>query len=273
MKGLLRFDGVRSATALFAVLTALSIGLAAGSVMADEVGGEDIVVPPPADPAPPPAPPEEDKFKLYLSGIAGYSWAKGDAGGHNNCCEFDEFRNRTKNDGSDWDSTAFGGGALGLDAELENFGVRFEIEGQAARGYDMKTKGPITGEGPFHISSNSWAMFANVFLDIPIAESFDFYLGGGVGIGVHDVRVNYKNNGGAGFQVKSKNDNDANWAVQAGAGFSYDVFDLLTLDLGYRYLTFGDIEVDLAEPIGGDYKLDIHSHDLILGIRINYYSF
>jgi len=273
MNGSLRFNGIRKSAAVFAVLAVFTLGLGAGVAMADDIGGEDIVVPPPAAPPPPP-PAEEDKYKLYLSGITGYSWAKGEAGGHNECCgpPIALFGTRTKNKGSDWDTDVFGGGALGIDIDLNQVGVRVEIEGQAGRGYNMKTKGPIGGSGPnggpYHLSTLSWAMFANLFMDIPITDDFDFYLGGGIGVGVHDFKVNQKQIG-----VKIKSNDDANWALQAGAGFAYDVVDWLTLDLGYRYVTFGDVDVDLPAPIGGDYQLNLHSHDAILGVRINYYSF
>jgi hypothetical protein len=69
---------------VFAVLAALTLALGAGVAMADDIGGEDIVVPPPAAaPAPPPPPVQDDRFKLYLTGIVGFSWAKGEAGGQN----------------------------------------------------------------------------------------------------------------------------------------------------------------------------------------------
>jgi len=284
MTGSLRFDAARRTTAAIAALAVFS--LVPGAAVAEEIGGEDIVIPPPAEPppapppapAPPPPPPvEEDKYTLYLSGITGFSWAKGEAGGHNDCCAFNDTRERDKNKGHDWDTTVFGGGALGLGADLGPVGIRFEIEGQAARGYDMKTKGPITGDGPYHLSSITWGMFANLFMDIPITDAFDFYLGGGIGFGVHDFKVQYKNDpggpGGYNWRVKTKSNDDINWALQAGAGFAYDVLDWLTLDVGYRYVTFGDMDVNLPQPLGGDYQLNLHSHDAILGVRINYYSF
>jgi opacity protein-like surface antigen len=284
MNGFLRFNDIRKSTAAFAALAVITLIFGAGAAMADEIGGEDVVIPPPAAPAPPPAAPapappppvEEDMFKLYLSGITGYSWAKGEAGGKNKCCF--PFDSRQKNRGHDWDGTVFGGGALGIDADLGPVGMRFEVEGQAARGYDMKTKGPVTDDykqefetrnSPYLLSSNSWAMFGNFWLDLPVTETFDFYLGGGVGIGVHDFSLQQKS-----LDIsKDTSHDDLNFAWQVGAGFAYDVAEWLTLDLGYRYADFGILDIYLPGPLRGEYKQHLTSHDAILAIRLNYYSF
>jgi len=283
MKGFLRFNGIRKSTAAFAILAIFTLGLGAGAAMADDIGGEDVVVPPPAPaPAPPPPPPPpppvaEQNFKLYLTGITGYSWGKGEASGHNNCCAPWFPRPDRKNRGQDWDGTVFGGGALGIDADLGPIGMRLEAEGQAARGYDMKTKGPVfddyalefkTPNSPYLISSNSWAVFFNLFMDLPITETFDFYMGGGVGFGVHDFRVRQK-----AMNIGDTSHDDLNFAWQVGGGFAYDVADWLTLDLGYRYVDFGKMDVNLPQPVGGDYQMHLVSHDMILGVRINYFSF
>jgi len=273
MKSLLRVIGIRKSTLVFAVLVAFTLTLGAGVSVADDIGGEDIVVPPPAAaPAPPPPPPvEDDKFKLYLTGIVGYSWAKGEAGGQNQCALcFSPSKNR----GDDWDKTVFGGGALGLDSDLGPVGLRVEMEGQGGRNYDFDTDGPtFTGqtpefEGDYDVDISTWAMFWNLWLDIPITEAFDLYLGGGVGFGVSDMRVRQSPTG-----YRDTSHDDLNFAWQVGTGMAYDVADWLTLDLGYRYVDFGQLDINLAFPLRGDYELDLTSHDLILGVRINYYSF
>jgi opacity protein-like surface antigen len=276
MNGFLRFNGIRRSTAVFAVLAIFTLALGAGVAMADDIGGEDIVVPPPAAaPAPPPI--EDDRFKLYLTGIVGYSWAEGKADGDNECCLFFPPRDPRKNRGHDWDTTVFGGGALGIDADLGPVGMRFEIEGQGGRGYDMKTTGPVFEEfgeefqvenSPYLSDISSWAMFANFWLDLPVTDTFDLYLGGGVGFGVHDLKVRQKTLG-----ISEVSHDDLEFAWQVGTGMAYDVADWLTLDLGYRYVRFGHLDVYLSQPLGGEYELDLSSHDMILGIRINYYSF
>jgi opacity protein-like surface antigen len=266
MNGSQRFNGIRKTIAVFAILTAFVLGFTATTATADDIGGEDIVVPPPAAPPPPPPPPvEEDRFKLYLSGILGFSWGDGAAGGHQ---EF--FGDRQKNTGSDNETSLFGGGALGLDADLGPVGLRAEIEGQAGRTYNS-FKTPIKGVSSSYRSKiKTWAMFANLWMDIPITERFDLYLGGGIGAGVHDMKTRVDD------VFTSVSHSDVNWAAQAGAGMSYDVLDWLTLDLGYRYVAFGDVDVKLPSGPGGgrsDLQINMHSHDLIFGVRMNYYSF
>jgi opacity protein-like surface antigen len=275
MSNFLHVIGIRKSTAAFAVVAALTLAFGAGVAMADDIGGEDIVVPPPAPaPAAAPAPPpvEEDRFKLYLTGIVGYSWAKGEAGGQNQCLLC---LSSSKNRGDDWDNTVFGAGALGFDADLGPVGLRVEMEGQGGRNYDFNTDGPtFTGaivpplDGNYDIAISNWAMFWNVFLDIPITDAFDLYLGGGVGFGVSEFRVKQSPTG-----YRDTSNDDLNFAWQVGTGMAYDVAEWLTLDLGYRYVDFGQLDVNLAFPLRGDYEMDLTSHDLILGVRINYYAF
>jgi opacity protein-like surface antigen len=262
MNGSLRFNGIRKTTAI-AVLAVFTLGFGSGIAFADDVGGEDIVVPPPA-PAPAPPPPiEEDKYKLYVTGIVGFSFAKGKASGHNNF-----ILNRQKNRGDDWDQTVFGAGVLGFEADLGPVDVRVEVEGQGGRAYVFKTDGPVRGGGPFVSAVSTYGFFANLWMDINITERLDYYIGGGIGGSIHDLTVNQHQIG-----TSNVSHDDAQWAFQAGTGFSYDVMDWLTMDLGYRYVSFGKLDVNLSQPIGGDYQLDLNSHDVVLGVRINYYSF
>jgi opacity protein-like surface antigen len=282
-----RIIEIRKSTAVFVVLAAFSLMLGAGIAMADEIGGEDIAVPPPAAaPAPAPPPVQEDRFKLYLTGIVGYSWAKGEADGDARCFVCDEVVIISgKNSGDDWDNTVFGGGALGFDADLGPVGLRVEWEGQGGRNYDMDTDGPsftipvvtipelelAVIESDYDIDIGTWAMFWNVFLDVPITDAFDLYLGGGVGFGVHDFRVRL---GNGPLSVSETKDDELNFAWQVGTGMAYDVADWLTLDLGYRYVDFGQLDVDMSSLLlKSDYEMDLTSHDLILGVRINYYAF
>lgn len=282
MNDFLRVIGIRKATAAFAVVAALTLAFAAGVAMADDIGGEDIVVPPPAPaPAAAPAPPpvEDDRFKLYLTGIVGYSWAKGEAGGQATCpgCVTNI---ANKNSGDDWDNTVFGAGALGFDSDLGPVGLRVEMEGQGGRDYDFKTDGPTFVDieplepvdsllaGDYKVDIENWGMFWNVFLDLPITDAFDLYLGGGVGFAVSNMKVRQSPTG-----FSDTSHDDLNFAWQVGTGMAYDVAEWLTLDLGYRYVDFGQLDINLAFPLGGDYELDLTSHDLILGVRINYYSF
>jgi len=288
MNGFLRFNGIRKTAAVFAVVALFSLGLGAGSAIADDIGGEDIVVPPPAPPPAAPPPVEEDMFKLYLTGIVGYSWAKGEAGGHNECCQVNEFfqffdRGPYSNTGDDRDGTVFGGAALGIDADFGPIGGRFEVEGQGGRNYKMKTDGPYVGpildevgdDVPFRHKVHTWAIFFNLFMDIPITDAFDFYLGGGVGFGVHDYNVSMQGTDidDFDFDFSETSHDDLNFAWQVGGGIAYDVAEWLTLDLGYRYVDFGTVDTDLPFPVFGDSQLDLTSHDLILGVRFNYYSF
>ena len=244
MNDFLRVIGIRKATATFAVVAALTLAFATGVSDGRRHRREDIVVPPPA-PAAAPAPPpvEEDRFKLYLTGIVGYSWAKGEAGGQTTCpgCVVNV---ASKNSGDDWDNTVFGAGVLGFDSDLGPVGLRVEMEGQGGRNYKFKTDGPTFSiedddavlAGDYKVDVENWGMFWNVFLDIPITDAFDLYMGGGVGFAVTNMDVSQSPTG-----FSDTSHDDLNFAWQVGTGMAYDVAEWLTLDLGYRYVDFGQV--------------------------------
>lgn len=262
----LRWHGIRIFTALIAALAVASLGVRADLAWADEPGGEDIVVPPPAPVEPPPAPPaDDDKFHLYLSGNLGGSFAKGRSGGSIN---WGGPIGISPNTGNGQDEDVFGGGALGIAYDGDPIGVRFEMEGQAARGYDLTTDSAF-GIATLSTSVNTWAMFWNTWLDVPITESWSIFGGGGIGFSVTDMTTHP-----AGIPIGDKSRNDDNFAWQVGGGFSVAATDWLFIDTSYRFVDLGDPDliIRLAPP-PSDLEMKLQSHDLMLGVRMNFFSF
>jgi len=269
-----RLDPIRISTAIAAAFAVLSLGIAMAPASADEPKRtEDIEVPPAAEPAPPPpapapaparaaapapAPADEDAFFLYLSGNAGGSFAKGDSDGYN-------FLGSFNNNGHDRDETAFGGGALGVGWRASDaVGVRVELEGEAARGYDFATKS-INGTLDYETNVQTWNLMGNIWLDFPITEMFSVFTGGGLGIGVTDIDT-------TDFQVGGNSRDDTTFAWQVGGGFTVDLTDWLALDTSYRYIDLG--QPDLTFNGGnGLYELELTSPDVVMGVRFNFFSF
>jgi len=261
----------RIATRFAAALAILSLGIATAPASADEPKRtEDIEVPPAAEPpparpapapaaAPAPAPPAEaDDFFLYLSGNVGGSFAKGDSSGYNSAGGF-------RNTGDDRDETAFGGGALGIGWNASDaVRLRVELEGEAARGYDLATHS-IDNTLDYETNVQTWNLMGNVWLDFPIAEMFSIFTGGGLGIGVTDIDT-------TDFFVGGKSRDDTTFAWQVGGGFTVQLTDWLAVDTSYRYIDLGQPDLNFRAG-AGDYELELTSHDVVMGIRFNFFSF
>jgi opacity protein-like surface antigen len=263
----LRWNGIRISTALFATLAVVSLGVRADVAWADEPGGEDIVVPPPAQPPEPPPPPppsppppaDEDNTDLYLSGNVGGSFGKGRSKG--NIGIFPAF-------GNDEEEDVFGGGALGIHYHAVSVGVRVEIEGQAARGYDLTTGwGLPVFPLPLGTEVNTWAMFGNIWLDFPITESVSVFGGGGLGFAVTDMTTNLF----GGFEGKARDETKFAW--QAGGGVTIAPMDWLAFDLGYRFIDLGEPDLKIGWLPLSNVEMHLQSHDVVLGVRMDFFSF
>jgi len=129
------------------------------------------------------------------------------------------------------------------------------------------------GTNEYTADIESWVGLANAYVDLPTVFCITPYIGGGIGmasisvLGLKDVNV--PNNGVA--YAADNTDTNFVWAVYGG--LAYEVNPSVTLDLSYRYLDLGDASSgrvtaydDSSSYAGLDIN-DIHSHDLMLGVR------
>jgi opacity protein-like surface antigen len=267
MSGFSRLNAFRIFAALVAALAVVSLAVRADVAFADDPGGEDIDVPAPAPvptppPPPPPPPADETDFDLYISGNVGGSFAKGRSGG-----SVAGFPNR----GNSEDEDVFGGGSLGLHYHGGPVGVRAEIEGQAARGLDLVTDWGPLGFPPVHTNVNTWAMFGNIWLDFPITEFFSIFGGGGMGLAVTDMTSVARDPGGI---HSGKTRDETTWAWQAGGGITIAATDWLAFDTSYRFVDLGEPDLKFTDlPFPSDLRMHLQSHDVMLGVRMNFFSF
>jgi len=129
------------------------------------------------------------------------------------------------------------------------------------------------GTNEYTADIESWVGLANAYVDLPTVLCITPYVGGGIGLasisvlGLKDVNVP---NGGVAYGADNTDTNFA-WAVYGG--LAYDVNPSVTLDLSYRYLDMGDASsgrvtaYDNSSSYAGVDINDIHSHDVMLGVR------
>ncbi|MDL2279856.1 outer membrane beta-barrel protein [Desulfovibrio sp. OttesenSCG-928-G11] len=190
------------------------------------------------------------------------------------------------------DDEVFGGGiSLGYDfAPRLNIPVRLELD------YTTRSEVEITGsvsvprgagityEGTQKDKIALETLLLNAWFDIPTGTAFSPYLGGGIGWafishkGSHAGEYVYSTLGPPDPTYSgSGSSREKNFAWSLGGGLAYDFTPCVSLDLGYRYIHAEHSSTNMsgydkpnARQRSFKSKVDIKSHDIMLGLRITF---
>jgi len=118
-----------------------------------------------------------------------------------------------------------------------------------------------------HVDLTVQSLFANLYFDIATGTAFTPYVGAGLGAAFlsSDGSVTTISTG----STSNQDNNDTNFAWNAGLGVGYSLTKSCTLDLGYRYADFGDMELGDPSRLGLKAR-EITAHEVLFGLR---YSF
>lgn len=102
----------------------------------------------------------------------------------------------------------------------------------------------------------------NAYFDLDLGAEVPLKPYAGIGLGW----------GRAEFDANRWNIKDDGVSAQIGVGVSYKVCDHTNIDLGYRYITYGDFEKEYRIPGLFYEKVEYkpHSHELLLGVRYEF---
>ncbi len=114
------------------------------------------------------------------------------------------------------------------------------------------------------MSINMQTLLANIYFDWHNESMFTPYLGAGAGVAF----VNYSGSGAYSQYAYHTGSRDisgskTNFAWQVGTGVGIDFTDHVTMDLGYRYISFGDLDEDYIDGF-------MNSHELSVGLRFTF---
>lgn len=186
-----------------------------------------------------------ERSGLYLSLTGGYTMP--DQSDFSAKEETPIFTGRAKGQ-TDLDDGWMAGGAIGAYAGI----FRFEFEG-AYRSNDFDRKRNVqvtggTGELKFDGDIESITTMVNAYIDIPLADRWTIYVGGGVGAAFTKADYETKLIGPTGATFKRSGDpEDTQFAYQGMAGIGYKATDKMTITLGYRIFHTNDYSFDRVD--------------------------
>ena len=140
--------------------------------------------------------------------------------------------------------------AVGNTYNVSNGAFRLELE--YTKNSDAKKDG---------VKAKTQALLFNVYYDfnLNLAVPVTPYVGVGMGWG----RTEYKSEG----SIKK-----SDVAAQIGAGINYKICDHTSIDLGYRYISYGDFEKEYRIPNVAyeKYEYKPRAHEILLGVRYDF---
>jgi outer membrane immunogenic protein len=167
-------------------------------------------------------------------------------------------------------NTAYAGGtgwgvALGYDLADAHPALghgRVELEAASRRNSVKKlsfAEGSLSASGAVKVKS----LMANTIVEHHDQTRWVPYLA--LGAGYAEVSIDRVQTAGTDFIDAGTADV---FAYQLGAGVGFELGDHLTLDVGYRY--FATLKPKLKLADGSSFKMDLASHNLLVGLRLKY---
>ena len=203
-------------------------------------------------------------IKNYVALRAGFAAMK-----HQSKEQYNDVRNPVKND---WNGDAgMGSVAFGLKAGY----LRAEVEGNATS-TTKETR-------QFHTSDytdmtnttariNTSSVMFNTYLELPVDFPLRPYISAGVGMA--HIKGKFKSRSGEHkdrIVTTSMSGNHLAW--QVGAGLAYEITPEWAVDLGYRFMNYGNITKKIKDHSGtetldlGKVRLDAKTYNIYFGVR------
>jgi opacity protein-like surface antigen len=172
---------------------------------------------------------------------------------------------------NDEDDFVYGAGLV-VGRSLEgDIGLPLRVELEYMYRSDFEYSWSETGGGDnvdVDVESNVQTVFANMYYDIDTGTDFTPYVG--FGLGWARVKTEWSGTGtvgGANFD-QGEEDTENNFAYNLGLGCAYDINPNWTMELGYRYVDFGQGKVKVLD--GSHIRGDGTSNEFLLGVRYNF---
>lgn len=193
----------------------------------------------------------KSKIKLYAGLDGAYTTAMMHSGGFNTVGDF-------RNQGDDTGTLIVAGGHVGLEW---NRMVRLDLGYHKRGGLQFTTSG-FSWEYPYRTAVDTASLMASVVVKIVPKGVVSPYLGAGIGqTAMEGSTTDLVVQGSASAKRLS-------W--QAEAGIQFDLLRWVSLQLGYRIVSLGRLDIPLSESglEAGDFTAALKTGELVVGARI-----
>jgi len=223
----------------------------------------------------------ENRSEYFMGVNLGNSWGDMDAGGYNEQGDFG-------NTGDDSDSVFMGEVVMGklcgpwrTELSLAKHGT-FEFTTDSYQGgmerpdipdtllrvavLDIPEQPEIPPESyEYDTEIDNLTLMLSVYYDFMVGTDQRWmpYVGAGIGAARNDVDVT--------DGVVSGDDDETDFAWQLAAGVGYKMTQAVDLQVGYRYIDFGEADISLSSDLedfsAGNFKADLTAHEMFVGLR------
>ena len=171
------------------------------------------------------------------------------------------------------DSWVFGAGV----GYRVNPNIRAELALGYRRGFELDDTDAQAPPSTFRGEIRNWTLMLNGYYDIDFGQPWKPYVGAGIGYARNELRtIAVTNPTLPGLVVPVTGGTDSGLAWSLGVGVGYTLPNRMTLDIGYRYVDLGDLEIS-AQPVslpgmaaapyaGAEGKL--RAHELVLELAL-----
>jgi len=206
------------------------------------------------------------EIKPYVSAKFSYSAISSDFSARG----YDDYLDDTYTVKLNGDDNIFGGSlAGGVSIPVTSGAFRVEAElhlnSTAKKTQDANINYHYSGSGyigSYDLEVKTRHALANVYYDIATGTKVTPFIGAGLGIGQIEGKVSSNDWGVSESMKKTK------FIWQIGAGVSFAASENVAIDLGYRYIDYGDFSKTVDD--GEKWSLDTSANEFYLGVRYGF---
>lgn len=144
----------------------------------------------------------------------------------------------------------------GLGCQVNDL-LRVEVTG----GYHFKSS-LTDGYDTLSADYDNGTVFANAYWDLTNYAGLTPYIGGGIGMAINSLS-NVSN------PVDAADSTNTSFAWNVAAGMSYDISNTWTVDLAWRYTSFGELVSDGRQPFE---TTKLEANEVVLSLRYNFWT-
>lgn len=185
------------------------------------------------------------EFNPYISAKAKYTIAR------------NEIKATGVNEGKVKIDDEIGGGSVAAGVIYPVATGKFRLEVEYTRNTDAKK-----AIENVETKVKTQAALFNVYFDLDMPNNIPVTPYAGVGLGWGQSK----------FVIGTRNEKENGAAMQIGAGLGYRIGNRAVLDLGYRYITYGDFDKEYRIPgiMYEKFEYKPHAHEISLGLRYEF---